>query len=410
MEFCYFAEPSQLPESETWVANVDVSSTWKRGGAKNVLTNLKAESLEFSIWLAFTTTNNEAEYEVVIAGLSLAQDMGAKNLEVRSDSQVVVGHIQGEYRARGGKDEEASSEENSRANFLARLGSSTDEEAEALEQKYSEEGKLLDDKKKAQQIRMRSARYTRVGSTLYKRGYTLPLLKCITKAESEYVIREIHEGVCDSHEGSRMLAHKAIRAGYYWPGMNQDSSDIVKNYDKCQRFAKVTKNPPEELSPISAPWSFAQWGSQPSRSITPEKRRLQIHSSCCRLLHQMSISGGTGSHHNRKHLEFLVEVDSVQANGLVEATNKTLMKTLKKKLEDRQGVWVGFLPEVLWSYITTTKTTTWETPFALTFGTEAMVPVELGSLSYQVEHYNSGLNEERMRLHLDLLHEKQDGA
>jgi transposase InsO family protein len=40
-------------------------------------------------------------------------------------------------------------------------------------------------------------------------------------------------------------------------------------------------------------------------------------------------------------------------NGLVEATNKTLMKTLMKKLEDKKGAWVEFLLEVLWSYRTT---------------------------------------------------------
>jgi len=43
-----------------------------------------------------------------------------------------------------------------------------------------------------------------------------------------------------------------------------------------------------------------------------------------------------------------------QANRQVEATKKTLRTTLKKKLEDKKGAWVDFLPEVLWSYKTTT--------------------------------------------------------
>jgi ribonuclease HI len=51
---------------------------------------------EFAIKLAFTTTNNEAEYEVVIAGIEVARELGAKILGVRSDFQVVVWHIQGE--------------------------------------------------------------------------------------------------------------------------------------------------------------------------------------------------------------------------------------------------------------------------------------------------------------------------
>jgi hypothetical protein len=72
----------------------------------------------------------------------------------------------------------------------------------------------------------------------------------------------------------------------------------------------------------------------------------------------------------------------------VEAINKTLMKTLKKKLEDKKGAWIELLPDVLWSYKTTTRTPTREIPFALAFGTEIVMPVAVGSLSYWVENYN----------------------
>jgi len=50
----------------------------------------------------------------------------------------------------------------------------------------------------------------------------------------------------------------------------------------------------------------------------------------------------------------------------VEATNKTLLRTLKKKLDRKKGAWVEFVPEVLWSYRTTTCTWTGETLFSLT--------------------------------------------
>jgi hypothetical protein len=70
------------------------------------------------------------------------------------------------------------------------------------------EGKLLEDKKDARKTRMQTARYTLVGDVLYCRGYTLPLLKCLLKAKAEYVLREIHEGVCGSHSGGRMLLIK----------------------------------------------------------------------------------------------------------------------------------------------------------------------------------------------------------
>jgi hypothetical protein len=107
---------------------------------------------------------------------------------------------------------------------------------------------------------MRSSRYTMIGNTLYRRGYTLPFLKCSSKAEVNYVLREIYEGICGSHAGSRILAQKAIKSRYFWPHMNEDSVNIVQSCDKCQRFTRVKKNPPEELNSISAPWRFAQCG------------------------------------------------------------------------------------------------------------------------------------------------------
>jgi hypothetical protein len=184
---------------------------------------------------------------------------------------------------------------NAHPNSLARLGSGTDEEIEASELQvhtlhqpsiiqlvnvmpvqvaksseflewaeeviqYLKEGKLPEDKKKSRQVQMRSSRYIMIGNTLYKRGYTLSLLKCILKADANYVLRDIHEGVCGSHTGRRMLAHKAIKSGYYWPHMNADSVDFVRNCEKYQRFAWVMKNPLEELSSISTPWPSTQWG------------------------------------------------------------------------------------------------------------------------------------------------------
>jgi hypothetical protein len=97
-----------------------------------------------------------------------------------------------------------------------------------------------------------------------------------------------------------------------------------------------------------------------------------------------------------------------QANGQVEATNKTIFKILKKKLGDKKRDWTDNLPEVLWAYRTTKRTPTEETPYALAFGTEAIIPVELGSGSLRVEAYKAEPNNKGLKLHLDLLQEKRD--
>ena len=54
--------------------------------------------------------------------------------------------------------------------------------------------------------------------------------------------------------------HKLIQAGYYWPTMQKDAQAYVKTCGKCQRFGNLIRQPIEELTPMMAPWPFAQWG------------------------------------------------------------------------------------------------------------------------------------------------------
>jgi len=90
---------------------------------------------------------------------------------------------------------------------------STDPEWATRIIQYLRNGRLPEDKPKSRKVKMHSTRYTILGGQLYRKGHTEPLLKCLENSKVEYGLREIHEGVCGNHLGSRMLAHKAMRAG-----------------------------------------------------------------------------------------------------------------------------------------------------------------------------------------------------
>jgi ribonuclease HI len=132
-----------------WVIYVDGSSTKKKGGAGIVLFTPDGEELSSSLTLEFKTTNNEAEYEAVVAGLGLALELGADSVEIRSDSQVIVGHINGEFEAKGQKTKKYLAkvqsmqtafqkfcikkiprEDNEKADHLARMASAETEESD----------------------------------------------------------------------------------------------------------------------------------------------------------------------------------------------------------------------------------------------------------------------------------------
>ena len=125
---------------------------------------------------------------------------------------------------------------------------------------YLKDGKLPEGKDEARKLRVRAARYVLMDEVLYKRGFSQPYLRCLAPDEANYVLREVHEGACGNHSGARSLIHKVIRAGYYWPTVQADAKAYVKVCNQCQRFSNIPRQPSEYLTPMMAPWPFAQWG------------------------------------------------------------------------------------------------------------------------------------------------------
>ncbi|XP_070054916.1 uncharacterized protein [Nicotiana tomentosiformis] len=69
-------------------------------------------------------------------------------------------------------------------------------------------------------------------------------------------------------------------------------------------------------------------------------------------------------------------------NGQAESSNKSILNIMKKKLEDAKGLWPEILPEKLWAYRTTPKTSIGKTPYSLIYGTDAVILVGEPSLRY----------------------------
>ncbi|KAI5325535.1 hypothetical protein L3X38_034609 [Prunus dulcis] len=290
-----------------WGLHVDGSANQQGCGAGLVLTTSDGQKIEYALRFDFRTSNNEAEYEALLAGLRLAKSMNAKQIRIHSDSQLIVNQVTADFAAKDAsmytylstahqllrsfqayEIKQIPRGENSHADALARLASAINDKvgrkvpveilaqpstvtSEACAVRYEDtwmspiysyltNGTLPEDKAQARKLRYRSARYTVINDVLYKRGYTTPYLKCLTAEQGEYILREIHSGVCGDHSGSRSLAYKAFRQGYFWPTMYQDANSLVKRCDKCQRFGNIPHIPAEPLTPIVSPWPFAQWG------------------------------------------------------------------------------------------------------------------------------------------------------
>ncbi|XP_068504010.1 uncharacterized protein [Phaseolus vulgaris] len=126
-----------------WVLSMDGSSNQQGSGAEVILEGPNGVLIEQSLCFAFKASNNQAEYEALIAGMLLAREMGAKSLMAKSDSMLVTGQVTGEFQA---KDPQMATyleyvctlktsfaefelihvprEQNARADLLAKLASS----------------------------------------------------------------------------------------------------------------------------------------------------------------------------------------------------------------------------------------------------------------------------------------------
>ncbi|KAL5561518.1 hypothetical protein UlMin_031265 [Ulmus minor] len=154
--------------------------------------------------------------------------------------------------------------------------------------RYLVTGECPIDKNEARKLRRRSAHYAYKYEQLYKRGYSVPLLKCITPERGLYVMQEIHEGVCGNHSGPRSLFHKVIL-------------NII-----CR---------------FGIPHSLVSDNGTQFDSAGLKKLCLDL-----------------GIH---KHFS---SVAHPQSNGQVEAVNKTIKNNLERKLNGAKGAWVDELP------------------------------------------------------------------
>ena len=75
---------------------------------------------------------------------------------------------------------------------------------------FLQDGHLPQNTEEAKKVRKRAARFTILNDTLYKRGFSMPYLKCVDEEEAKYILEEIHQGICGDHVSPKSLVNKAI--------------------------------------------------------------------------------------------------------------------------------------------------------------------------------------------------------
>ncbi|KAL6342283.1 hypothetical protein AAG906_007497 [Vitis piasezkii] len=216
-----------------------------------VLQSPMGKLIEQVIHLNFSTSNNEAEYKVVLAGLDLFLMLTTTKLAIRNDSQLINEHMT-QYLTMVEKhlkklDKIAATLPINGTImlpiYLKVVLSITLMLVYNIGQidsrwmfniiKYLQTGDVLEDEKQAHKLCIQVARFTLINDQLYKRPFEGPYLKCLSKPEAKYVLAKLHEG---------------------------DTESYVRRCNRCQRHAPISRVPSKALNPIISPWSFVQWG------------------------------------------------------------------------------------------------------------------------------------------------------
>jgi transposase InsO family protein len=266
-------------------------------------------------------------------------------------------------------------------------------------------------------FRMKTAHYYMINGVLYRKSLAGPYLRCLQHPETNEVLKDIHEGECGNHTAGRSLYSKILRTGYYWPTMKQDAEEYAKKCDACQRHSNIYHQPAEPMYPVLSPWPFMKWGMdivgpmtessagkkyflamtdyfskwieaeayakiQESHVISFIKRniltRFGVPSEIICDNGSQFIGKKTTNFCERWGIKMITSTPvHPQANGQAESSNKIIMNNLKKRLGQAKGKWAEELPFVLWADRTTPKNATGQTPFALVFGAEAVLPTEM---------------------------------
>lgn len=482
-----------------WCLFADGASSVEGSGAGLVIRVPHGTEYTYALRLDFPCTNNVAEYEALLASLRLARSMKIQELKVFVDSNLVVKQVNGGYTAKEPsmikyKDkvkefvkefkaltlEHVSRTKNKQADALSKLASLTfahltkkvlvevlrepsidDKEVQDIvtETKstwmtpimsYLKEGKLPDNEQEAKRLVIKARQYVIKDGKLYKKGYLAPLLRCVGPNQSDYLIREIHEGICGMHAGPRAVVSKLMNLGYYWPTMHKDAFETIRKCEACQLQTPVTTDPKHDLVPIISAWSFYKWGMDivgpfppaPGKlkfllvavdyfTKWPEVRPLATISGkhvvnfvweqiICRYGLPGEIITDNGKQFANKPFsswctelgikQVFSSVAYPQSNGQVERMNRSIVEGIKARLGRYGKKWVDELPSVLWAIQTMEKTSHQKTPHSLIFGSEAVIPAEIGVSSGKNTRRNAQHNGREVLFNLDLLEESRDQA
>ncbi|GJV67139.1 reverse transcriptase domain-containing protein [Tanacetum coccineum] len=366
LEDTLMEEAEELPDP--WTLFTDGSSCADGSWAGLILTNPEGMEFTYALRFRFDATNNEAEYEVLIDGLKIAEQMGVENLQANVDSRLVANQVNG-------------INENKKADALSKITSTS----------FAH----LSKKVLVEELKEKSISASEVLAVVEEEGDTwmTPIFKYLsdeTLPAEQKKVRAVKRKSWRMHAGTRSVMAKALRIGYYWPTMHEDARKLIQACQDCQVHKPVPRNPQQKLSPITSPWPFYKWGIDIVGPFPegPGKVKFLIVAIdyFTKWIEAKSVATITGSQIKKFMWDNIVCRFGLP--GEIISDNGNLREGIKARLDEKSKNWMEELPHVLWTHRTMIKSSNGDTPFSLTYGTEAVIPTEIGMPTLRTAEVN----------------------
>jgi hypothetical protein len=273
------------------------------------------------------------------------------------------------------------------------------------------------EKNKVRDLKLKAIKYCLIDQVLYWKDPLGVLLRCLDPQEAQKVMTDFHDSLCGGHHFWRTTTYKILRAGYFWPSLFTDVCANIRACVKCQKFSGKQQLKSFPLKPVVASGPFQQWGLDFIGEIHPASSgqhrwiltatdyftkwieaiptRNASHKVIISFLEDIMsrfgcpskiVTDNAASFKAEPLIKFCEQygitlVHSTpyypQGNGLEESSNKSLIKIIKRLLEDNKKAWDSKLKFSLWADRVTTKRSLGVSPFHIVYGVEAIFPTHI---------------------------------
>nr|GEY10518.1 hypothetical protein [Tanacetum cinerariifolium] len=335
----------------------------QQGGYEGLmLTDPEGKEYTYALSFRFETTNNEAEYEALLAGLRISQEMEIISLAIFVDLQLLEVLVEVQLKWSIEEKEILQVETKEGESWMTPI------------HEYLVIGLLPEDPNESRKIRVKAPQYKLIRGNLYRISFYTIWIRGVASPQTDDIVKEVHKGSCGFNARPRSMVVRITKQGYYWPSMHRAAAKVLQYYKKCTEQSAIRKVAESSAITARSGWPFSgiktsdRYKRKACRKICIGIHGVQIWSATNNQLKGREAFLRRNFHRSLQRIKsYTVLLSYYEAYG----NNEPYRKTIGSK-STRMG---GRSCSSTVVQRTLLRDSQKEVPFSLTYGSEAKIPI-----------------------------------